>query len=38
MKVKDFNTDKLTGKAGHGYQALPQVDYWTGKSNVANIP
>jgi len=28
----------LTGKTGHGHQALFQVDYWTGKSNVANIP
>jgi|GEM_PF-3432956 len=38
MNVTDFNTYKLTGKAGHSYQALVQVDYRTGKTNVANIP
>ena len=33
----DLGTNRVFGSAGHSYQVLVQVDWWTGKDNVANI-
>lgn len=33
----DLGTNLVLGSAGHNYQILVQIDWWTNKDNVANI-
>jgi hypothetical protein len=34
---QDLGTSVVTGRAGHNYQILVQVDWWTGTDNIANV-
>ena len=33
----ELGTNRVTGAAGHNYQVIVQIDWWTGKDNIANI-
>jgi hypothetical protein len=36
--LTDLGPLRVTGSAGHNYEVMMQVDWWTTKDNVANVP